>query len=110
MGKDELFRNRSECARVRCTARTVYGRHENISCRRKSRGGSDGPPARVIERTASIAAYFSKAKHSSLVPVIYTQRKYVRKFRGARPGQVTCEREKMVMVPPLLPDGAGSSS
>ena len=75
----------------------------------RSRGGSDGPPARVIERTASIAAHFSKARHSSLVPVIYTQRKYVRKFRGARPGQVTCEREKMVMVPPLLPDGMESS-
>lgn len=70
----------------------------------RSRGGSDGPPARVIERTASIAAHFSKAKHSSLVPVIYTQRKYVRKFRGAKPGQVTCEREKMVMVPPALPE------
>ncbi len=74
----------------------------------RSRGGSDGPPARVIERTASIAAHFSKAKHSSLVPVIYTQRKYVRKFRGARPGQVTCEREKMVMVPPVLPDAMES--
>ena len=70
----------------------------------RSRGGSDGPPASVIERTASIAAHFSKAKHSSLVPVIYTQRKYVRKFRGAKPGQVTCEREKMIMVPPALPD------
>ncbi len=70
----------------------------------RSRGGNDAPAARVIERTASIAAHFSKAKHSSLVPVIYTQRKYVRKFRGAKPGQVTCEREKMVMVPPILPD------
>jgi predicted ribosome quality control (RQC) complex YloA/Tae2 family protein len=75
----------------------------------RSRGGSDGPPARVIQLTASLAAHFSKAKHSSLVPVIYTQRKYVRKFRGARPGQVTCEREKMVMVPPALPDRTGSS-
>ncbi len=86
-------------------AQSVPGSHVVL----KSRGGSDGPPARVIERTASIAAYFSKAKHSSLVPVIYTQRKYVRKFRGARPGQVTCEREKMVMVAPLLPDGAESA-
>jgi predicted ribosome quality control (RQC) complex YloA/Tae2 family protein len=75
----------------------------------RSRGGRDGPPAHVIEKTASIAAHFSKAKHSSLVPVIYTQRKYVRKFRGARPGQVTCEREKMVMVPPLLPEGMESA-
>lgn len=74
----------------------------------RSRGGSDAPSARVIELTASLAAHFSKAKHSSLVPVIYTQRKYVRKFRGARPGQVTCEREKMVMVPPALPDRTGA--
>jgi hypothetical protein len=71
----------------------------------RPRGGKDGPPAHVIQRAASIAAHFSKAKHSALVPVIYTQRKYVRKFRGAKPGQVTCEREKMVMVPPLPPYG-----
>lgn len=85
-------------------AQGVAGSHVVL----KSRGGNDAPPARVIERTASIAAHFSKAKHSTLVPVIYTQRKYVRKFRGALPGQVTCEREKMVMVPPLLPDRAES--
>jgi predicted ribosome quality control (RQC) complex YloA/Tae2 family protein len=72
----------------------------------RSRGGSEGPPGRIIERTASIAAHFSKAKHSSLVPVIYTQRKYVRKFRGAKPGEVTCEREKMIMVPPALPENS----
>jgi hypothetical protein len=41
------------------------------------------------------------------VPVIYTRRKYVRKFRGASAGQVRCEREKTVMVPPRLPPGAG---
>jgi predicted ribosome quality control (RQC) complex YloA/Tae2 family protein len=71
----------------------------------RSRGGSDAPPARIIEQAASIAAHFSKARHSGLVPVIYTLRKYVRKFRGADPGQVKCERETMVMVPPVLPGG-----
>ena len=71
----------------------------------KARGGNDGPPARVIEQAASIAAHFSRAKHSGLVPVIYTRRRYVRKFRGAAPGQVTCERETLVMVPPELPTG-----
>jgi hypothetical protein len=69
----------------------------------RPRGGGDAPPARVIEQAASIAAHFSKARHSSLVPVIYTRRRYVRKFRGAEPGQVKCERETMVMVPPVLP-------
>jgi predicted ribosome quality control (RQC) complex YloA/Tae2 family protein len=71
----------------------------------RPRGGNaaDAPPARVIEQAASIAAHFSKARHSGLVPVIYTRRRYVRKFRGADPGQVKCERETMVMVPPKLP-------
>jgi predicted ribosome quality control (RQC) complex YloA/Tae2 family protein len=72
----------------------------------RPRGGTDAPPARVIEQAASIAAHFSKAKHSGLVPVIYTRRRYVRKFRGAEPGQVRCERETMVMVPPRLPSSA----
>lgn len=71
----------------------------------RPRGGGDAPPARIIEQAASIAAHFSKARHSSLVPVIYTLRRYVRKFRGAAPGQVRCERETMVMVPPQLPVG-----
>ena len=73
----------------------------------RPRGGSDAPPARIIEQAASIAAHFSKARHSGLVPVIYTRRRYVRKFRGADPGQVKCERETMVMVPPLLPSESG---
>jgi predicted ribosome quality control (RQC) complex YloA/Tae2 family protein len=80
-------------------AQGVAGSHVVL----RPRGGNDGPPARVIEQAASIAAHFSKARHSGLVPVIYTRRKYVRKFRGADPGQVRCERETMVMVPPQLP-------
>jgi predicted ribosome quality control (RQC) complex YloA/Tae2 family protein len=87
-------------------AQGVAGSHVVL----KSRGGGDGPPARIIQWTASLAAHFSKARHSHLVPVIYTQKKYVRKFRGAKPGQVTCERETMVMVPPTLPGPATESS
>jgi predicted ribosome quality control (RQC) complex YloA/Tae2 family protein len=81
-------------------AHNVPGSHVVL----KSRGGQGGAPAAVIERAAAIAAHFSKARHSKLVPVIYTQRRYVRKFRGASPGEVTCEREKMVMIPPRLPE------
>lgn len=80
-------------------AQGVAGSHVVL----RPREGKDAPPARIIEQAASIAAHFSKARHSGLVPVIYTRRKYVRKFRGANPGQVTCERETMVMVPPALP-------
>ncbi len=57
-------------------------------------------PKEVITRAAEIAAWYSKAKNSSLVPVIFTTRKYVRKPKGAAPGAVICEREEVLMVAP----------
>jgi len=62
------------------------------------------PSAAEIHEAAAAAAYFSKARKSATVPVAYTQRKYVRKPRGAKPGLVTIEREKTVMVEPRKPD------
>lgn len=61
------------------------------------------PPPAIVEATASIAAFYSKAKNSKLVPVIYTLRKYVRKPRKGAPGLALVEREKSVIVPPELP-------
>ncbi len=66
------------------------------------------PPAHIVEVAAGIAAFYSKARHSEYAPVIYTLRKYVRKFRGALAGQVRCEREKVVIVAPTLPEGHDS--
>ncbi len=63
------------------------------------------PSKREIEETAAIAAYFSKARNDTLVPVAYTQKKYVRKPRKSKPGLVTIEREKSVMVAPKKPEG-----
>jgi len=61
------------------------------------------PPRTVLERAAAIAAYYSKAKGSHLVPVIVTERKYVRKPKGAAPGAVVVEREDVLLVEPALP-------
>jgi predicted ribosome quality control (RQC) complex YloA/Tae2 family protein len=58
------------------------------------------PSKREIEETAAIAAWHSKARNDSSVPVAYAQRRYVRKPRNAKPGLVTVEREKSVMVVP----------
>ena len=66
-------------------------------------GKSFEPSKREIEEAASLAAWHSKARNDSLVPVAYTQRKYVRKPRKAKPGLVTIEREKSVMVAPVNP-------
>ncbi len=61
------------------------------------------PSKREIEETASIAAFFSKARNDTLVPVVYAEKRYVRKPRKAKPGLVTVEREKSVMVVPTKP-------
>jgi len=65
--------------------------------------GKSAPSRRAIEEAASIAAYFSKGKTSSSLPVIFTQRKYVNRPRGTRPGTATCTREKLIMVRPTKP-------
>ncbi|MBI5866730.1 MAG: DUF814 domain-containing protein [candidate division Zixibacteria bacterium] len=60
---------------------------------------------KAILAAAQIAAFFSKAKHSHLVPVIYTEIRRVRKPRKAPAGLVQVTGEKSVMVRPLPPPG-----
>ncbi len=58
------------------------------------------PPKHVIEQAAQIAAANSKAKHSSTVPVMYTQVRYVSRIRKAPPGTVKVQNEKVIFVEP----------
>jgi len=62
----------------------------------------------VIEQAAAIAAYFSKARTSGMAPVLYTEKRHVRKPRKGAPGLAICTREKVVMVEPRLPAGEAS--
>ncbi len=66
------------------------------------RKGIASIPEPVIYRAAQLAAYFSKAKSSSMVLVMYTEKKYIRKFKSALAGQVKVEREKTILVEPKL--------
>ena len=61
------------------------------------------PPKEALVQAARIAAYYSKMRKASTVPVAYTERKYVRKPKGAEPGAVILEREKVIFVEPGLP-------
>ncbi|HLF20611.1 MAG TPA: NFACT RNA binding domain-containing protein [Bacteroidota bacterium] len=70
--------------------------------------GKGEPSKQAIEQAAAIAAYYSKMKNSKTVPVAMTQRKYVRKPKGAPAGTVTLEREKLIFVEPKLPTNDGS--
>jgi predicted ribosome quality control (RQC) complex YloA/Tae2 family protein len=65
----------------------------------------DAEPGRHrIHAAAAIAAYYSKARGSALVPVMVTERKYVTSPKGADPGVVRVNREDVVMVEPGLPE------
>jgi predicted ribosome quality control (RQC) complex YloA/Tae2 family protein len=56
----------------------------------------------AISQAASLAAYFSKARNSKKVSVVYTLVKYIRKPKNAKPGLVTLGREKSIVVAPKL--------
>jgi predicted ribosome quality control (RQC) complex YloA/Tae2 family protein len=65
--------------------------------------GKGEPGKRAKEQAAAVAAYFSKMKNASVVPVAMTERKYVRKPKGAPAGTVVIERERVLFVAPALP-------
>lgn len=65
--------------------------------------GKGQPGKKAIAQAAGIAAYYSKMKNASLVPVAMTERKYVRKPKGAPAGAVVIEREKTIFAAPALP-------
>lgn len=68
------------------------------------RNGGKELTAAQLEKIGGIAAYYSKAKSQSVVPVIYTLKKYVRKPKGFLPGKVIVEKEEVVLVEPARPN------
>ncbi len=58
------------------------------------------PDEESITQAAIIAAYYSKARDSSKVPVDYVQIKHIRKPNGAKPGYVIFEGQKTILVDP----------
>lgn len=63
----------------------------------------ENPPREILMKAASYAAYYSQARGSSMVPVSYTRKKFVRKPKGADPGQVVMDREDVLLVAPEKP-------
>ncbi len=61
---------------------------------------STNPPNQTITEAAILAAYYSKAKDSSSVPVDYTRKKYVKKPSGAKPGYVIYTNQHTAYVTP----------
>jgi predicted ribosome quality control (RQC) complex YloA/Tae2 family protein len=63
------------------------------------------PTPKTIQQAASLAAYYSKAKTSKKVSVIYTLAKYVKKPKNAPPGLVKVEKMKSILIEPKLIKG-----
>lgn len=63
---------------------------------------STSPSEQTLLEAAMLAAYFSKARESSQVPVDYTKVKYVRKPSGAKPGFVIYDHQQTMYVTPNI--------
>jgi predicted ribosome quality control (RQC) complex YloA/Tae2 family protein len=62
--------------------------------------GPGEPKFEAITEAATIAAFFSRGKGSTRVPVDYTPARYVHRPKGAKPGFVTILHQKTISVSP----------
>ncbi|MBE9008521.1 NFACT family protein [Fortiea sp. LEGE XX443] len=63
------------------------------------------PETTDLQFAANLAAYFSRARQSDQVPVVYTQPKYVYKPKGAKPGIAIYKQERILWGKPQLVNG-----
>ncbi len=77
----------------------IHGSHTVIKL-----GVNKDIPDSTIKEAAILAAYYSKGRESSNVPVDYTLIKNVRKPNGAKPGMVIYDYYNTIYVTPILPD------
>lgn len=61
---------------------------------------NETPSKETIKEAAILAAFYSKAKDSSSVPVDYTKVRHVKKPNGSKPGFVIYEQQQTVFVTP----------
>lgn len=89
---DELTLRKASKSHVWLHTKEIPGSHVIIQ--------NDNPSEETIIEAAELAAYFSKARSSSNVPVDYVDVKQVHKPNGAKPGFVIYEGQQTVYVTP----------
>jgi len=82
-------------------AQGVPGSHAIL----RTAGHPERVPRQVVEKAAALAALHSKARNSSLVPVVFTEKRYVRKPRKSPAGTAVCLRDESLFVKPGLRPG-----
>ncbi|MBI2877962.1 MAG: NFACT family protein [Candidatus Tectomicrobia bacterium] len=105
-GNDWLLRSVAKAEDIWLHAQGFPGSH--VLIRRKAAGEV---PERTLLEAAQVAAYYSKGKNSTKVPILYTPARHVRKPPGTPSGQVTVSSYKTLLVRPevtvtSLPDNA----
>lgn len=95
-GNDDLTFRHSAPEDIWLHARQSPGAHVILRWGRKDQN----PPRDDLLEAANLAAVHSEARHSSLVAVDWTRRKYVRKPRKAPPGAVVPDRVNTLFVKP----------
>jgi predicted ribosome quality control (RQC) complex YloA/Tae2 family protein len=60
------------------------------------------PEETDLQFTANLASYYSRARQSEQVPVVYTQPKHVYKPKGAKPGIAIYKQERILWGQPQL--------
>lgn len=93
---DELTFGHSAPDDIWMHVREAPGSHVVLRWGRKDQN----PPEAELAEAALVAAVLSRARGSTVVPVAWTRRKYVRKPRKAPPGAVVPERTQTVFVEP----------
>ncbi len=76
-------------------AKDVSGSHVLIKTQKNHQ-----VPKSILTHAAELAGFYSKNRNQSFIPVIYTEKKYVRKGKGLPPGKVFVERENVIFVEP----------
>jgi predicted ribosome quality control (RQC) complex YloA/Tae2 family protein len=89
----------------RLTFRTARGNDMWLHCREAAGShvivrpaGNKPVPLNSLLDAGLLAKHFSKRRDADKAEVIYTQRKYVRKIRGAAPGRVQVDRFKTLHI------------
>lgn len=98
---DRLTTKLAEKTDIWLHTKNITGSHVII------RTGGEVPPDETIYYAARLAAFHSKAKDSSQVPVDYVQVKYVKKPAGSKPGMVIFTNNRTLYVTPLNPYSDG---
>lgn len=94
MQNDKLTLKTAEAHDLWLHTKNIPGSHVIISA-----DGNKIPDNTIVE-AATLAAYCSKAKNSTKIPVDYTEVRFVKKPGGAKPGMVIFTNNKTILVNP----------